>query len=116
MAVRVNKNCLALLRLLQNQGFIGGFTPRIPTNESKSKIRQNQLSIVWVALKYKHKQPAITQIQQISTSGRQVYVTLNYLTQLPSYPCWILSTSKGLITHEQALRAGLGGELLCQIQ
>jgi small subunit ribosomal protein S8 len=116
VAVRVNKNCLALLRLLQNQGFIGGFTPRIPTNESKRKIRQNQLSIVWVALKYRHKQPAITQIQQISTSGRQVYVTLKYLTQLPSYPCWILSTSQGLITHEQALRAGLGGELLCQIQ
>lgn len=72
--------------------------------------------MVWVGLKYKHKLPAISQIKQVSTSGRQSYVKLDYLARLPFYPCWILSTSQGLMTHEQALRAGLGGEVLCQIQ
>ena len=56
-------------------------------------------------------------VQLISTSSRKVYVRgSTLLAQLKSSDqsiLYILSTSKGLLTGEEACRAGVGGLILC---
>ena len=56
-------------------------------------------------------------VRLVSTGSRKVFVCRSILfTQLKSADpsiLYILSTSKGLITGEEASRAGLGGLILC---
>ena len=60
--------------------------------------------------------PAITKVRKISKPGRRVYRGADDLKPvLNGLGVAILSTSKGLLTDEQARRQRVGGELLCEV-
>ena len=63
-----------------------------------------------VCLKYKGGEPVIKGIQQISSSGKRVYLKAKKLHKLPSFSFLILSTSRGLMTNQKAAELNLGGE------
>jgi len=58
----------------------------------------------------------ITEIKTLSTPGRRMYMSAK---EMPSVRrgrgVVIVSTSKGLMTGEEAKKLGVGGELLCEI-
>lgn len=77
---------------------------------------KNGFKILVAKLKYNKKQPAIKHLRRVSKPGCRVYVKRSAIPYvLNGMGINIISTSKGLKTDLQARRAGLGGELICEI-
>lgn len=69
-----------------------------------------------IKLRYVHKEPAITGVKQVSKPGRRLYAKVNKIpVTLGGYGMTLVSTSRGVLTDEQARQQNVGGELLCQI-
>ena len=59
---------------------------------------------------------AITGLRRVSRPGQRMYVRHGSIPKVRSgLGIAILSTSKGLMTDRAARKAGLGGELLCEV-
>lgn len=58
----------------------------------------------------------ITEITRLSKPGRREYATADKIPQVKrGRGIVIISTSKGMMTGEQARQAGVGGELICKV-
>lgn len=69
-----------------------------------------------VTLKYNGKMPMIRSIRRVSTPGRRVYSKSSDLAPvLSGQGILIVSTSVGLMTHKDARRRKLGGEVVAEI-
>ena len=95
----------SLLKLLSDEGFITSF--RSVDDDSVSKTLEVQLRY------YEDKTSVIQGLKRVSKPGLRVYVGKN---EVPRYFGGIgvafMSTSKGVMTGQQARRRGVGGELL----
>lgn len=80
------------------------------------KIERGSFPELKVTLQYTGKKPAIQKINRVSKPGHRVYVAKTEIpTVLNGLGIAIISTSQGLMTNKQAKRAGLGGEIMCEI-
>lgn len=62
------------------------------------------------------KNPTITEIVRVSKPGRRVYAGANEIPRVKSGRGIVLvSTSKGVMTGQEAAKNRLGGELLCKV-
>ena len=70
-----------------------------------------------IALKYPDtKRAVITDIERISKPGRRVYVASDSIPKvLNGYGISVLSTSRGVITDEEARELNVGGEIICKV-
>ncbi len=70
-----------------------------------------------LTLKYgRDRAPAIEGIRRVSRPGRRIYVRAQEIPQVRSgLGIAVLSTSRGIMSDRQARKAGVGGELLCEI-
>ena len=70
-----------------------------------------------IYLKYHDaKKTVITDIQRVSKPGRRVYVKNDRIPKvLNGYGIVIVSTSKGIMTDEEARDLKVGGEILCNV-
>ncbi len=60
--------------------------------------------------------PSFRVLERVSRPSRRVYVPAREVPRvLSGLGMAILSTSKGLMTDEEARTAGLGGEILCRV-
>ena len=102
-----SKMKFAIARIMKDEGFIKNFKL---IDDSKQKILR-------LYLKYdKDKQPAIYNLNRISSPGRRVYIQAGELRPVyNNIGIWILSTSKGVMTNKAAKRLNIGGEVLCEI-
>ena len=95
----------SLLKLLSDEGFITSF--KSVDEDSISKKLEVQLRY------YEDKTLVIQGLKRVSKPGLRVYVGKN---EVPRYFGGIgvafLSTSRGVMTGQQARRQGVGGELL----
>lgn len=58
----------------------------------------------------------ITEIKRLSKPGRRAYTNAREIPQIKrGRGVLIISTSKGLMTGEEARTLGVGGELICQV-
>lgn len=58
----------------------------------------------------------ITEIKRLSKPGRRQYTNAREIPQVKrGRGILIISTSKGLMTGEEARKLGVGGELICQV-
>jgi len=98
----------SLLKLIADEGFISSFTAK--EDESIEKKIEIQLRY------YEDKTPVIQGLKRVSKPGLRVYVGKN---EVPRYfgglGVAFMSTSKGVMTGQQARRQGVGGELLFYI-
>ena len=71
-----------------------------------------------IALKYHPltKEPAMTNIQRISSPGLRKYVSAEKLPRvLKGLGIAVISTSRGLMTDKEARALNIGGEVICYI-
>ncbi len=70
-----------------------------------------------LTLKYgRDRAPAIEGIRRVSRPGRRIYVRAQEIPKVRSgLGISVLSTSRGIMSDRQARKAGVGGELLCEI-
>ncbi len=58
----------------------------------------------------------ITEIKRLSKPGRRAYTNAREIPQVKrGRGVLIISTSKGLMTGDEAKKLGVGGELICQV-
>ena len=98
-----------IARILADEGYI-----------QRSKLVDNPGSVqqtLRLALKYgPHGEKLITGIQRISRPGRRVYFGREDVPEvLAGLGTSILTTSRGVMTGRAAVKAGVGGEVLCNI-
>ena len=102
-----------IARILQDEGYIQGFK-LIEDAASKSTAAVKTLRLF---LKYgPHGEKLITGVQRISRPGRRVYFGRDDVPDvLAGLGTSILTTSRGVMTGRAAVKAGVGGEVLCNI-
>jgi small subunit ribosomal protein S8 len=98
---------IAIAKILQEEGFIGGYTV---TNDKP------QPNLV-IQLKYTGRgEPVISGLDRISKPGKRVYLGHREIPWVRSgLGINIVTTPQGLMTGRQARRAKLGGEVLCNV-
>lgn len=103
----VSKQNDAVLRILQQEGYIDGFEREGEGVHQAFRIR----------LKYgKGRERTISGIKRISTPGRRVYRGRGELPRvLGGLGVAIISTSQGLMTDREASKKGIGGEILAHV-
>lgn len=97
----------AIAKILKEQGYIEDF----------SILETKYQDTIKVYLKYMGpKRNVIDGIQRISTPGRRVYVGKNEIPRiLKGIGMAVISTTKGLLTDDQARQQGLGGEVMLKV-
>jgi small subunit ribosomal protein S8 len=104
-STKVTRN---IAQVLVSEGLINSF------EELKNGFKNSLL----LSLKYngKERTPRIEKIQRISKPGLRIYSGAKKMPRiLGGFGTAIVSTSRGLMTDQQARQEGIGGELLCYI-
>ena len=103
-----------IARILQDEGYIQGF--RIVEEPAEREGRQSR-QLIRVFLKYGPRgEKVISGIERISRPGRRVYIGVEDVpTVLGGLGTNILTTSRGVMTGRAARKAGVGGEVLCNV-
>jgi small subunit ribosomal protein S8 len=101
-----------IARILQDEGYIQGFKLLDDTTGTSAQTKTLRLF-----LKYgPHGEKLITGVQRISRPGRRVYFGKEDVPDvLAGLGTSILTTSRGVMTGREAVKAGVGGEVLCNI-
>ena len=104
--VPVSRLKLAIIKTLKEEGFILDW-----------KLIEDKRRMIKVYLKYDtNKRPVLSGLKRASKPSLRVYYPRNKIS--PVYGglgVAILSTSKGVMTGQQARRGGVGGEVLCYV-
>jgi len=113
-ALRVRKAIVALpsskmkmevLSILKKRGFIAGF----------KEISKDGFKEIEIELRYESdgRTPVITEISRISKPGRRVYSKKDDIPRvMQGRGVIVMSTSKGIMSGDDARKKGLGGEVL----
>ena len=103
-----------IARILQDEGYIQGF--RIVEEPAEREGKQPR-HLIRVFLKYGPRgEKVITGIERISRPGRRVYLGVQDVPNvLGGLGTSILTTSRGVMTGRAARKAGVGGEVLCNV-
>jgi len=103
----VSKLADSVLKILDTEGYIGGFSREGEGVNQAFRIR----------LKYGvRRRRTITGLRRISTPGRRVYRGRDELPRVQGgLGVAIISTSSGVMTDKDAARKGVGGEVLAYV-
>lgn len=98
-----------IARILKSEGFISNYKLVEETEKPQDTLR--------VYLKYSNDgEPVIRGIERVSRPGRRVYRAKDEIPKvLGGLGLAIVSTSKGVFSGTEAIRNGVGGEVLCQV-
>lgn len=108
-ASNVNKE---ILKLLLREGYIAGFFELFEPKVSSS----HKNALVCVRLKYEEGVPCIRKIEKISTPGCRVYSKFKKMAKpYNGLGIYIVSTSKGILSDQEARSFKIGGEILGKI-
>ncbi len=102
-----------IARILQDEGYIQGF--KVLDAATGAKVTPGK--VLRVFLKYgPHGERLITGVERISRPGRRVYFGHEDVPEvLAGLGTSILTTSRGVMTGREAMKVGVGGEVLCNI-
>lgn len=97
----------ATLAILSAKGYI----------ESYNVVEEDKKKFINVVLKYDERgNSVINELKRVSKPGRRVYKGKDEIKRFKNgYGTIIVSTSKGVLSNEDAHKAGVGGEILCTI-
>jgi small subunit ribosomal protein S8 len=100
-----------IARILESEGYIQGF--KVLEAQAGERV-QAQLRVM---LKYGPRgERVITGIQRVSRPGRRVYFGRDDVPDvLAGLGTSILTTSRGVMTGRDAVKVGVGGEVLCNV-
>jgi small subunit ribosomal protein S8 len=96
-----------LARILKDEGYIGNYKV---AEEGKKKVLRINLRYDTEGLS------VISALERVSKPGRRVYVGKDDVPKvLGGLGVAILTTPQGVMTGKAARRAGVGGELICNV-
>ena len=104
-----------IARILHDEGYIQGF--KVLDEAAGAPKGVAPVKTLRLFLKYgPHGEKLITGVERISRPGRRVYFGRDDVPDvLAGLGTSILTTSRGVMTGRAAVKAGVGGEVLCNI-
>ena len=104
-----------IARILQDEGYIQGF--KLLDEPGATHAGGANVKVLRLFLKYgPHGERLIAGVERISRPGRRVYFGRDDVPEvLAGLGTSILTTSRGVMTGRAAVKAGVGGEVLCNI-
>ena len=97
---------LSIVKILKEEGFI----------ERYEVLKGKPQPMIKIHIKYKDGQSAILGLERVSKPSLRVYVEKREIPRVyGGLGIAILSTSKGIMTGQEAWRQRLGGEILCYV-
>lgn len=101
---------VAIADVLQKEGYI----------EAYKVLPEKPQAVLQVTLKYvgdrRTRRSVITGLERVSRPGRRVYVGKGDIPWvLSGMGISVVTTSRGIMTGQQARRMGVGGEVLCKV-
>ncbi|MGA2367061.1 MAG: 30S ribosomal protein S8 [Dehalococcoidia bacterium] len=104
--VPASKMKIAMTKILKEEGFIADY----------SIVKGETQRVIKITLKYIDKQPAFIGLERVSKPGLRVYSGKGEIPRIfGGLGIAILSTSKGVMTGQEAWKNNLGGEVLCYV-
>jgi small subunit ribosomal protein S8 len=108
-----------IARILEQEGYIQSFKVLTPEPPQAGAEPPNGASrpVIRIVLKYGPRgENVISGLQRVSRPGRRVYLGREDVPKvLGGLGTNILTTSRGIMTGREAIKAGVGGEVLCNI-
>lgn len=96
----------SIAQVLEARGYIAGY-------EKKGRKVRKFLDIT---LRYDDGAPALERVRRISKASRRLYAGKSEIRRVrQGHGLVIVSTSKGIMSGEDAREAGIGGELIAEI-
>ena len=96
-----------ILDVLKDEGYISDYKP-------SSKEKNNKFLLV--NLKYNNGIPVIKEISRVSKPGRRIYTKAESIPRIQNgLGIAIVSTSKGIMTDNDARLKKIGGEIICKV-
>ncbi len=101
-----SKMKLSIVKILKEEGFIDRY----------EVLKGKPQPMIRIHLKYTDDRPAILGLERMSKPSLRVYVERREVPRVyGGLGIAILSTSKGIMTGQEAWRQRLGGEILCYV-
>ncbi|MEN8236734.1 MAG: 30S ribosomal protein S8 [Pseudomonadota bacterium] len=102
-----SKARVRVLDVLKREGYIADYSQR----EVRKGIHE-----IEVKLRYHNDEPVIREVHRVSKPGRRVYSNVKDLPRIyGGLGIYVLSTSKGVMSDNDARAAGIGGEVICSV-
>lgn len=101
------KVLVAIAKILEQEGYIGGF----------EVVEQRPQDVLKISLRYgADKSHSIRELKRISKPGLRIYAGKDAIPRVKSgLGIAIVSTPQGVLTGYEARRRGIGGEVLCTV-
>ncbi len=98
-----NKLLLEVAKVLEKEGYV-------------SKISQKDDTFS-LRLVYKHKKPVLMDIKLVSRPGLRIYMNVDEIIEIKrkGISTLIISTPKGLMSAQDAIKKRLGGEIIAKV-
>lgn len=95
------------MKILNEKGYI----------ESYNVVEEDKKKFINVVLKYdENGKSAINELKRVSKPGRRVYQGKDQIKRFKNgYGTIIVSTSKGVLSNDEAHKQNVGGEVLCTV-
>ena len=96
-----------ILNVLKDEGFISDY---------KETSNDKKIKSLLVNLKYNNGVPVIREISRVSKPGRRIYTKADSIPKIQNgLGIAIVSTSKGIMTDNDARAKNIGGEIICRV-
>ena len=96
-----------ILEILKKEGYISNY---------KTLSEEEDKNTLSVDLKYDNGLPVIKEIKRISKPGRRIYARADSIPKIQNgLGLAIVSTSKGVMTDNDARNQNIGGEIICRV-
>ena len=96
-----------ILEVLKQEGYISNY---------KLLSESNNKNSLEVDLKYHNGMPVIKEITRASKPGRRIYAKASSIPKIQNgLGLAIVSTSKGIMTDNEARNQNIGGEIICRV-
>ena len=106
VAIPSSKFRARILDVLKQEGYISNY----------KTMSENKKESLLVDLKYSNGLPVIKEIKRVSKPGRRVYARASSIPKVQNgLGMVIISTSKGIMTDNDARNKNIGGELICRV-
>ena len=96
-----------ILEVLKQEGYIADY---------KTIADEKNKNFLFVNLKYNEGLPVIKEIKRVSKPGRRIYAKADSISKIQNgLGLAIVSTSKGIMTDNDARTKNIGGEIICKV-
>jgi small subunit ribosomal protein S8 len=106
VSIPASKMKILVAKILKDEGFVSDY----------SIIKGEPQRTIKITLKYIDKQPAFIGLERVSKPGLRIYTGKKEIPRVyGGLGIAVISTSKGLMTGQQAWKKNIGGEVLCYV-